>query len=80
MVILSSGFEGPGWIEKDWYKIVKSNINKFKHATSSFNWNFVTDINDTQEAFSSFSNVFHILYNLHFPLVTTKFNKNHHQI
>ena len=58
----------------------EANINKFKCATSSFNWNFVTDINDTQEAFSSFSNVFHNLYNLHFPLVTTKFNKNHHQI
>ena len=58
----------------------EANINKFKRATSSFNWNFVTDINDTQEAFSSFSNVFHNLYNLHFPLVTTKFNKNHHQI
>ena len=56
------------------------NINKFKRALGTFNWNFVTDINDTQEAFSNFSNVFHNLYNLHFPLVTTKFNKNHHNI
>ena len=38
------------------------------------------DDNDVQVAFSNFSNVFHNLYNLYFPIVVKKFNKNVHYI
>ena len=38
------------------------------------------DDNDVQVAFSHFSNVFHNLYNLYFPIVVKKFNKNVHYI
>ena len=57
-----------------------SNINKFKQALQNFDWNFVMDDNDVQVAFSNFSNVFHNLYNLYFPIVVKKFNKNVHYI
>ena len=57
-----------------------SNVNKFKRALQNFNWNFVEDNNDAQVAFSNFSNVFHNLYNLYFPIVVKKFNKNVHYI
>ena len=55
-------------------------VNKFKVALRDFNWNFVTENNDAQLAFSDFSNTFHHLYNLYFPIVTTKFNKKIHKI
>ena len=38
------------------------------------------DDNDVQVAFSNFSNVFHNLYNLYFPIVVKKFYKNVHYI
>ena len=57
-----------------------ANVNKFKMALRDFNWNLVTDNNDAQDAFSDFSNVFHNLYKLYFPVVTTKFNKKIHNI
>ena len=60
--------------------LTDDNVNKFKVALRDFNWNFVTENNDAQLAFSDFSNTFHHLYNLYFPIVTTKFNKKIHKI
>ena len=57
-----------------------SNVNKFKQALQNFNWNFVEDNNDAQVAFCNFFNVFHNLYDLYFPFVVKKFNKNVHYV
>ena len=39
--------------------LTDDNVNKFKVALRDFNWNFVTENNDAQLAFSDFSNTFH---------------------
>ena len=54
-----------------------NNVNKFKEAVKNFNWNFVLENEDTQEAFSSFSNFFHNMYEMYFPLITPRFNKTY---
>ena len=57
-----------------------NNVNKFKEAVKNFNANFVLENEDTQEAFRSFSNFFHNMYEMYFPIITSRFNKNIHRI
>ncbi len=57
-----------------------SNLDKFKANLTNINWNFINEEPDAQSSYNSFSDVFHNLYNMHFPLVTTKFNRNFHKI
>jgi hypothetical protein len=53
---------------------------RFKELLHGFSWNSVRECTDAQEAFSLFNNTFLGLYESHFPIVTTKFNRNLHCI
>ena len=57
-----------------------SNICKFQNAVRNFNWEHVTNCNDTQESFNNFSSTFLLFYNLYFPLRSVKFNRKFHKI
>ena len=55
-------------------------INKFKLALEKIRWTEVLNCNDVQYAYNNFSDTFHTLYNLRFPLVKQKFNRNIHKL
>ncbi len=57
-----------------------TNILNFKASLSGSNWNPVLVDNDVNSSFDTFWNIFIELYELHFPLVKFKFNKNIHKI
>ena len=57
-----------------------ANLDYFKNSLSALGWHDVTSTSDPQLALNSFSETFTSLYDLHFPLVTKKFNKNFHKI
>ena len=57
-----------------------ANLSKFKTSLSAMGWNDVTSLSDPQLAFNNFSENFTTLYDLHFPLISKKFNKNFHKI
>ena len=57
-----------------------SNKVKFKSALNNLSWNSVLDKNDVNLAFSVFWSFFSTLYDLHFPVISAKFNKNKHKI
>ena len=54
------------------------NIQKFKNNVSGLHWGEVTSSNNTQTSYDSFLGVLIGLYDIHFPLVQKKFNKNIH--
>jgi len=47
----------------------------FKRALNNINWNQIRDETDVQVAYNTFSDIFHNLYDLHFPIKTCKFNR-----
>jgi len=51
-------------------------INRFSEQFQNLNWEFLYTIQDTQEAYDSFSETFFDLFNLYFPLTDKKQNKN----
>jgi hypothetical protein len=53
-------------------------MTNFKNDLNSLSWNDVTSVNDVDECFDVFWDSFSTLYDLHFPLVKFKFNKNKH--
>ncbi len=53
-------------------------MTNFKNDLNSLSWNDVTSVNDIDECFDVFWDSFSMLYDLHFPLVKLKFNKNKH--
>ncbi len=56
------------------------NINRFSNLMLDYNWNSVLSSNDAQESFSNFSDVFLTSYDLHFPKISKKCNKNNHPL
>ena len=56
------------------------NINRFKENLASLSWEHVTTLTNAQTAFDSFSDTFNELFNLHFPAVSKKLNRNYHKI
>ena len=58
----------------------EANLARFKVSLSSMGWTNVTSIADPQLALNNFSETFSSLYDLHFPLITKKFNKNFHRV
>jgi hypothetical protein len=52
------------------------NIERFKNSLRDVRWNNVISSADTNESFDEFCNTFNDLYNLHFPLIYKKFNRN----
>jgi len=67
-------------------KILKSrsfnltNLNNFKLALSSLSWESTTSKQNVNECMDAFYDEFLTLFNLHFPILTKKFNKNYHKI
>jgi len=57
-----------------------ANIAKFQNAIRNFNWNHVSDSNCAQEAYNNFNSSFMLLYNMYFPVVVTKINRNFHKL
>ncbi len=55
------------------------NIQRFKDNLRNISWREVLDENGVDEAFSIFWEIFKPLYDLHFPLTKSKFNKNIHK-
>ena len=56
------------------------NVTNFKNALGGLGWNNVLTANDVDEAFEAFWNDFSTIYDLHFPIINVKFNRNHHKI
>jgi hypothetical protein len=54
------------------------NMNNFKCDLANFNWDDVLIDNDVDSCYSTFWIKFKLLYDLRFPLVTVRFNKNFH--
>ena len=57
-----------------------SNITNFKTALNDTNWDEVLSTTDVDTCYSCFWEKYSTLYNLHFPIVKSKFNKNLHKI
>jgi len=56
------------------------NINLFRENLSNLLWHDVLSCSDPLESFDLFWNSWSTLYNLHFPVKKSKFNKNFHKI
>ena len=59
--------------------INETSLENFKLTLKNMPWTDTVGKNDPQSSIDSFLLNFHELYNLHFPEVTTKFNKNFHR-
>jgi len=57
-----------------------SNKLKFLDSLSNLSWNSVLEVTDVNLSFSAFWDIFSLLFELHFPVSSTKFNKNVHKI
>jgi len=55
-------------------------MDNFKETISNINWNFVGEQEGPQNAYNVFSDTFLNLYELSFPVIHTRFNKNFHAI
>jgi hypothetical protein len=55
------------------------NVNNFIDSVNVVNWEFLQPYS-TQDAYDQFSDTFFSLYNLYFPLITTKLNKKIHKL
>lgn len=58
----------------------KEAINGFKNNLKSINWNSLTALQNAQEQYDEFSDVFLSLYNISFPLIKKTINRNNHAI
>ena len=56
------------------------NITNFKLMLQNENWQEVLNSSDTQSAYNAFHDKFFQLYELFFPLIKTKFNRNIHKL
>ena len=54
------------------------NTARFSESIRAISWNRITSIDNANNSFDEFSNIFHELYNLHFPLLQKKLNRNTH--
>ena len=52
------------------------NLRRFKEALGSCSWYSTLSSNDVNVCYDNFWNDFHTLFELHFPLVKVKFNRN----
>ena len=55
-------------------------VLNFKDAIRNLRWQNVTSCNNVNESYQIFWNDFKTLYDLHFPLIHSKFNRNIHSI
>jgi hypothetical protein len=57
-----------------------TNLTNFRNSLKSLSWNDVLESENVDECYDIFWDYFSNLYDLHFPLVKTRFNRNHHKI
>ena len=55
------------------------NLRRFKEALGLCTWNSTLSNNDVNNSYDNFWNDFHTLFELHFPLIKVKFNRNVHK-
>jgi len=58
----------------------ESNINLFKNALNSISWDILRTNIEMQPSYDYFAETFFDLYNLYFPMISKKFNKNVHPL
>jgi Reverse transcriptase (RNA-dependent DNA polymerase) len=58
----------------------EENFNNFRQAFHAINWNFLNTFDCVNEQFAQFSDLFNTLFNLYFPIVSYKVNKNVHRL
>ena len=80
-------FIQPNWTRsKSKPKIIKrrlyttSKLNDFKRDLQLTNWDTVTATIDVDSCYDQFWKIYTDLHDLHFPLTTSRFNKNLHRI
>ena len=67
-------------------KVVKSrlvnkvNLEKFKNNLQNVNWDEVTSCDNVDDCYNKFWTLYSLLFDIHFPLVSVKFNRNFHKI
>jgi len=72
--------------KKKKHKVIESrnfspeNVAIFKEALGALTWDTTFQQDNVNNSFENFSNDFMLLFNLHFPLIKKKFNKNFHKI
>ena len=55
-----------------------ANVNRFSEAIRNIDWTQISSINDAQESYDEFAQIFFNFYELFFPCLTKKINKNTH--
>ena len=58
----------------------KANMDSFKRDLQNTNWQSVTSTTDVNSCYDQFWKIYSDLHDLHFPLTSSRFNKNIHQI
>ena len=58
----------------------KENLEKFKLNLQTVNWDEVTNSTETDDCYNKFWSLYSTLFDLHFPWVTSNFNRNVHKI
>ena len=58
----------------------KENLEKFKLNLQTVNWDEVTNSTETHDCYNKFWSLYSTLFDLHFPWVTSNFNRNVHKI
>ena len=68
----------PATLKKRLY--TKTNMDRFKTDLQHITWNNVLVTDNVEDCYDNFWDTYNTLHNLHFPLTTTKFNKNYHKV
>ena len=68
----------PTIIKKRLY--TKTNLDRFKTDLQNINWNDVTSTNTVDDCYDRFWDIYKLLHDQHFPMTTTRFNKNLHKV
>jgi hypothetical protein len=61
-------------------QITLDKLETFRRNLGNINWNHVTNCVDADGSYEAFWSTFKPLYDIHFPEVKVRFNKNHHKI
>ena len=61
-------------------QISKDSLERFKANLQNVNWDDVTNSQDTDDCYNKFWTLYSLLFDMHFPLTTTNFNRNVHRV
>jgi hypothetical protein len=60
--------------------VTNDNLTRFRESLSNLQWNDVLVTDNVDNCYNLFWDQFKTLYDLHFPLVKSRFNRNYHKI